>query len=251
MSFSGTLTKDNLGFSMPCNAPLYPSPPYVYQDASLMIFDYITDGPSAARLLPAEAELTDPPRAGLVFASYPTSTLGAYQEVVLFLDVLYQDRSVKYGAYLYVTTDVAMAAGREMGGFPKKMAAIDFGFRDGDEQVYQASLERPTGLRLASGNLGLVRKLQDNVAMTLNYLTLRVIPSSTRDTPPTLAELIETDWVVSNGVIWEGSGSCQITGASRNDPLQVIPVVNPLGCQLIRGDIHVSANDTSRCVPLS
>jgi acetoacetate decarboxylase len=249
MSIRGQLTKDNLGFSMPADAPLYPRPPYDYKDASLMIFDYVTDGPSAARLLPAEAELADPATAGLVFASYPSSTLGAYREVVVFVDVLYQGRNVKYAAYLYVTTDVAMAAGREMGGFPKKIATIDF---QGDkDHPYQAALERPAGLQLASGNLTLARQLEDNVSMTLNYLTLRLIPSPTKDAPPSLAELIETDWVVSNGVVWEGSGSCQITGASTTDPLQVVPVVELLGCQLIRGDLQVSANARPRSRPLS
>jgi acetoacetate decarboxylase len=249
MGIRGTLTKDTLGFSMPSDAPLYPRPPYHYQDASLMIFNYVTDGPSAARLLPAEAELADPPTAGLVFASYPSSTLGPYQEVVVFLNALYQGREVKYAAYLYVTTDVAMAAGREMGGFPKKIAAIDFHAHN--DQGYHATLRRPAGLCLATGHLRLVRQLQDNFSTTLNYLTLRLIPSPTKDAPPSMAELVETDWVVNNGVAWEGSGSCQITGASASDPLQVVPVVNLLGCELIRGDLKVSANDTPRSHPLS
>jgi acetoacetate decarboxylase len=248
MNIPGTLTKDHLGFSMPADAPLYPRPPYLYKDARMMIFAYVTDGASAARILPAEAELTDPPTAGLVFACYPSSTLGEYREVVVYLDARYQGRDVKYAAYLYVTTDVAMAAGREMGGFPKKIAAIRF--RGGRHRPYRATLERPGGLLLASGNLSLVRKIEDNFATTLNYLTLRIIPSPTKDAPPALAELIETDWQVSNGVVWEGSGACQISGASRDDPLQVVPIVSPLGCQFIRGDLQVSANDRPRSQPL-
>lgn len=62
--------------------------------------------------------------AALVFASYPESTLGPYQEVVQFLACGYQTRSVRFATHLYVTSDVAMAAGREMGGYPKKIARI-------------------------------------------------------------------------------------------------------------------------------
>jgi acetoacetate decarboxylase len=199
--------------------------------------------------LPAEAELADPPTAGLVFASYPSSTLGPYQEVVVFLNALYEGREVKYAAYLYVTTDVAMAAGREMGGFPKKIATIDFQANNG--QNYDATLRRPAGVTLATGHLRLVQQLKDNYSDTLHYLTLRLIPSPTKDAPPSLAELIETDWVVTNGVAWKGSGSCQITGASINDPLQVVPVVELRGCELIRGDLTVSANAVPRSRPLS
>ena len=71
-------------------------------------------------------ELPDPPTAGLVFASYPSSNLGPYDEVVLFLDVIFKGRPFQFAAFLYVTTDAAMAAGREMGGYPKKIARIEF-----------------------------------------------------------------------------------------------------------------------------
>ena len=154
MGLKGTLSKQNLGFSMPSDAPLYPKPPYIYKGASMMVFNYLTDGDSAASLLPEQAELADPPTAGLVFATYPESTLGPYSEVVLFLDAVYKEKNVKYGAYLYVTTDVAMAAGREMGGFPKKIAAIEI---SGDPD-FRATLERPAGLLLASGSMKVAEK---------------------------------------------------------------------------------------------
>ena len=246
MGLRGTLTKKSLGFSMPSDGPLYPKPPYVYKGASMMVFQYATDGPSAAGLLPEQAELADPPTAGLVFATYPESSLGPYSEVVLFLDAVYRKRSVKYGAHLYVTTDVAMAAGREMGGFPKKIAAIDIS--GGPD--FRATLERPAGLLLASGSIEVAEKPDGPYSPTFNYLTLRVIPSPTKDAPPSLAELLETEWVVTNGEVWKGDGSCKLTGDSEEDPLHRVPVVKLLGCQVLRGDLQVSANDRPRSEPL-
>ena len=96
MGLQGTLTKKNLGFSMPSDrAPL--------PEAALHLQGREHDGlpvphrwpASAARLLPEQAELADPPTAGLVFATYPESTLGPYSEVVLFLDAVYRKKSVK------------------------------------------------------------------------------------------------------------------------------------------------------------
>ncbi len=246
MGFRGTLTKDSLGFSMPSDGPLYPKPPYHYQNASLMLFTYETDGPTAARLLPAQAELPDPATAGLVFASYPSSTIGPYNEVVLFLDATYKGEPVKYAVHLYVTTDVAMAAGREMAGFPKKLATI--GFEEGDE--YDATLDRPAGLRLASGSLTLVKQLGTGQTVPLSYLTLRVIPSPTKDAPPSLAELIQTDWMLTDAEIWEATGSCRLTGSSVADPLQLVPIVKLTGCQLLRGNLEVALNPTPRSEPL-
>ena len=125
MSVRGSLTKGQLGFSMPAYAPLFPKPPYYYKNATLMVFKYVTDV-SVARMIPDTVELADRPTAGLVFASYPSSNLGPYDEVVLFVDVLFNGRPFQFAAFLYVTTDAAMAAGRKMGGYPKKIARIDF-----------------------------------------------------------------------------------------------------------------------------
>ena len=70
MGLRGTLTRDCFGFSMPCDAPLYPAPPYLYEGATMLTFDYVTNPKTAVELLPAVdgLELTDPPRAGVVFA---------------------------------------------------------------------------------------------------------------------------------------------------------------------------------------
>src|SRR4051812_27597743 len=114
MPIRGTITQDLPGFTMPVDAPLYPAPPYHYLDARMLIFNYVTEPAAAARLLPAALELADPPTASLVFASYPRSSLGPYNEVILTLDARFQGRAVKYATHLYVTTDIAMAAGREM-----------------------------------------------------------------------------------------------------------------------------------------
>ena len=120
MSVRGSLKKGQLGFSMPPYAPLFPKPPYFYKNATLMVFKYVTDE-LAARMVPDMVDLADPPTAGLVFASYPSSNLGPYDEVVLFLDVVFKGRPLQFAAFLYVTTDAAMAAGREMGGYPKSV----------------------------------------------------------------------------------------------------------------------------------
>ncbi len=89
----GRLTKDKLGFSMPSYAPLFPKPPYFYKNASLMVFPYETSD-VAAQMVPNVMELADPPTAALVFASYPSSTLGPYDEVVQYVDVSF--KGVKY-----------------------------------------------------------------------------------------------------------------------------------------------------------
>jgi len=255
MSIRGSLTKRQLGFSMPPYAPLFPKPPYFYDNASLLIFKYVTDA-SVARMVPDVVELADPPTAGLVFASYPESNLGPYDEVVLFLDVVYQGKPFQFGAFLYVTTDSAMAAGREMGGYPKKIARIEF--LPGPDRT--AVMERPAGLRICTGTMRPEqRQFPGPIAqeapvpappLVLNYLTLRLIPSPQVNQPPSLFELLETHWTIECSEVWTGPGSCHLTGASELDPLHWAPVLQPIVCELVNGDIRVDLNVQPSQTPL-
>jgi acetoacetate decarboxylase len=254
MPVRGTLAKGQLGFSMPPYAPLFPKPPYFYNNATLMIFKYVTDA-TVARMVPDAVELPNPPTAGLVFASYPASNLGPYDEVVLFIDVIFKGLPFQFGAFLYVTTDSAMAAGREMGGYPKKIARIEH--LAGPDRT--AVMERPAGLQICSGTMRPeVRMVPDPNQKTavaapplvLNYLTLRLIPSPEINQPPSLLELLETHWTIDLKEVWTGPGSCQFTGASLLDPLHWAPVIEPIVCELVQGDIRVDQNDQMSETPL-
>jgi acetoacetate decarboxylase len=255
MSLRGSLKKGQLGFSMPPYAPLFPKPPYFYKNATLMIFKYVTSE-SVARMVPDLVDLPDPPTAGLVFASYPSSNLGPYDEVVLFLDVFWNGRPLQFAAFLYVTTDAAMAAGREMGGYPKKIARIEF--LSGPDHA--AVMERPAGLRICTGTMRPEERQIPGpnsqkapgppAPLVLNYLTLRLIPSPQRGQPPSLLELLETHWTIDCSEVWTGPGSCQLSGASELDPLHWAPVVQPIVCELVKGDIVVDLNDQPSETPL-
>jgi acetoacetate decarboxylase len=237
MPLKGRLTKESLGFSMPSYAPLYPKPPYFYKNASLMVFPYETTE-SAAQMVPNVVELADPPTAGLVFANYPSSNLGPYDEVVQYIDVVFSGVKFKYATFLYVTSDSAMAAGRENGGYPKKIGKIEFL----PGPAWTAVLERPAGLRICSGTMRPEQKLPAAMApapLTLQYLTLRFFPSPQVNQPPTLSEILKTQWTVDPVEVWAGTGSCQYTGASALDPLQLAPIVKALPCEFITGNIHV------------
>ena len=113
MGMPGKLTKDHFGYCLPVDAPLYQRLPDYYKNVSMLLFDYVTDAEAAAELLPAQLELTDPPMATLVFAQYPWSTLGPYNEVAQALKCTYRGQPYYYAVRLHVTADSAMAAGRD------------------------------------------------------------------------------------------------------------------------------------------
>ena len=126
MGTPGLLTKDKFGYSMPVDAPLYLPPPLFYEDTRIMLFPYLTDAARAAALLPAPLELVTVDSQGtlalaeMIYAKYPFSTVGAYNEVAQTLAVTYKGQPGAYAVRLHVTNDQALVAGREIGGFPKR-----------------------------------------------------------------------------------------------------------------------------------
>src|SRR5574338_83034 len=120
MPLSGQLTKEHLGYSMPVDSPLYASFPVYYEDVRILLFPYLTDAAAAAALVPSQFELVPADPAGkyaiaqVVFARYPFSNIGAYNEVAQTIVVSYKGTPGTYAVRLHVTSDQAMAAGREI-----------------------------------------------------------------------------------------------------------------------------------------
>ncbi len=110
--------------SIPFAEPLYPDPPVEYRGARLAVA-YL-EGSLPPGMLPRRAEAAETPLRLALFADYPDSTIGPYREVALLGSITLEGSAALFCALIYVTTDVALAQGREVWGFPKKLAEIDF-----------------------------------------------------------------------------------------------------------------------------
>ncbi|MFX0102491.1 MAG: acetoacetate decarboxylase family protein [Candidatus Hodarchaeota archaeon] len=85
------------------------------------------------RILPPPLEPAEFPLATAFIATYEKTNQGLpYSESDLFLRVKYKEEYGNYHLAMHVTDDRAMIGGREICGFPKKMANIELNI-DGDE----------------------------------------------------------------------------------------------------------------------
>ena len=131
------------------------------------------------RLLPKGlVPAADPPIGVVVIAHYGLSNFGPYLEQYSGIQV--RDPSGETGyyiPYIYVTNDVAMAAGREHLGAPKKLAHIEL-VRDGD--LIQGTLERPAGKRLltltAQPNTRISTAMRQMLPTRTNAYAVRHLP---------------------------------------------------------------------------
>ncbi len=105
-----------------------------------------------------------------------------------------------------------MAAGREIGGFPKKIGRIEF--NSGAE--YLSYPDSPDGLRVCSGLMipgQQIAKLKDgDKPKATRYISLRIMPNPIEPSKPSLCELMETVWELGPGEMWSATGNVSLDG---------------------------------------
>ena len=230
----GRLGKDRFGYSMPVDAPLYQRPPFYYRDARALTIMYETDAESAQDLLPEGLELPLPASARLMVVRYPFSTFGPYDEAILGLECRWQGEPRFYIAHIVLTTVPPLVGGREVWGFPKKLAHIEL---RQEQELIRGVVERPQGTRLATAVMRPERPLELPPTPGGGTLSLRVIPSPEEGQPPSLAQLIEipaADWRTHE--MWAGSGTLSLDARSDLDPWHRLPVRQIKGALYARYD---------------
>ena len=96
-----------------------------FTDARMMGVMFTTRPEVTEKLLPAPLEQAELP-GGLIFiAEYPLTNLGAgYREAALFIRCSYKGEAGSYCLSMPITSEARMHNGRDVFGFPKKMADI-------------------------------------------------------------------------------------------------------------------------------
>ena len=118
------------GYSTPVLTPTYPPPPYHYVNARVFLALFNPPEDSVQDLLPKPMRPSQMPLAGLLFAEQPCQEAGTFMESGLLVQCLFDNPETGeeevgvHFAYNYVDTDVALASGREIWGYPRKMADI-------------------------------------------------------------------------------------------------------------------------------
>ena len=237
MGLQSKLTKSEIGYSMPVDAPAYPPPPGHFKRARFLRFDYETNADSASELIPEQLRLRDPATAALMFVEYPWSTAGNYQEAVLGLNVLYGDQALYYVCYLMLDKTVPVLGGREAVGYPKKKGVVELVQH---EDAMGGYVERPKGIRICSGVMRPEQPLDGLPDGTLSSAcSLRVIPSPEQGKDHSLVELIRTDSILSSVEVWSGPGSCSFAGTSVLDPWHKLPVVEMIASTYLVSDFFI------------
>src|SRR6478672_3654411 len=110
-------------FAMPLTSPAYPPGPYRFVDREFMIITYRTDAKKLRQLVPEPLEI-DEPLVKFEFIRMPDSTgFGDYTESGQVIPVSFQGRNGSYSHCMFLNDHPPIAGGRELWGFPKKLAS--------------------------------------------------------------------------------------------------------------------------------
>jgi acetoacetate decarboxylase len=110
-------------FAMPLTSPAFPPGPYRFVDREFLIITYQTDPDALAAVIPAPLEMTDP-IVKFEFIRMPNSTgFGSYTESGQVIPVSLRGEHGGYVHAMFLDDGSPIAGGRELWGFPKKLAS--------------------------------------------------------------------------------------------------------------------------------
>ena len=176
-------------FAMPLTSPAYPPGPYRFRDREFLVIAYRTDPVRLRALVPEPLEI-DEPIVKYEFIRMPDSTgFGDYTETGQVIPVSFRGRKGGYPHCMFLNDEPPIAGGRELWGFPKKLA----------NPSLHAEIDTLVGtldygpVRIATGTMGYKHKAADLTAVkaTLeapNFL-LKIIPHV--DGKPRICEIVE------------------------------------------------------------
>ena len=225
-------------FAMPLTSPAYPPGPYRFVHREFLNIVYRTDPERLRAVVPAPLEV-DSPIVKYEFIRMPDSTgFGDYTETGQVIPVSFRGRKGGYSHCMFLDDEGPLAGGRELWGFPKKLAKPKL-LVETDTLVGTLDYGR---IRIATGTMGYKFQAVDLAAVRAsleapNYL-LKIIPHV--DGSPRICELVEyylTDVEVKGA--WVGPGALELRSHALA-PLAELPVLEVLSATHIVADLTLS-----------
>jgi acetoacetate decarboxylase len=223
-------------FAMPLTSPAYPIGPYRFVNREYLIITYRTD-PVKLRALVPEPLIPDGDTVKYEFIRMPDSTgFGDYTESGQVVPVTFRGRKGGYSHCMFLNDEGPIAGGRELWGFPKKLA----------DPTLHVAVDTLIGtldygpVRVATGSMGYKHGEIDLAAVTAslaapNFL-LKIIPHA--DGTARICELVEysLEEITVKGA-WTGPAALHL------HPHALAPVAELPMLEVISG-VHIIADLT-------
>lgn len=222
-------------FAMPLTSPAFPPGPYRFVNREFFIITYRTDPDALRAVIPAPLEFTAP-LVKYEFIRMPDSTgFGDYTESGQVIPVSFQGQAGGYVHAMYLDCEPPIAGGRELWGFPKKLASPTLTV----EKDALVGVLKVGSLPVAVATMGYkhralsLEKTRESLA-TPNYL-LKIIPHV--DGSARICEIIRyfCEDITVNGA-WEGPAGLELFHHALA-PVASLPVLEVISGVHILSDL--------------
>ena len=228
-------------FAMPLTSPAFPVGPYRFINREYLIITYQTD-PEKLRAVVPEPLQVDEPLVKYEFIRMPDSTgFGDYTETGQVIPVSFQGRKGGYTHCMFLNDHPPIAGGRELWGFPKKLASPSL----------RAEIDTLVGtldygpVRVATATMGYKHRSADlqavKAALSAPNFLLKIIPHV--DGGPRICELVEyyLEDIQIKGA-WTGPAALSLN-AHALAPVAELPVLEVLSAVHILADLTLGLGE--------
>ncbi len=222
-------------FAMPLTSPAYPPGPYRFVDREFLIITYRTDPAKLREVVPEPLEIEDP-LVKFEFIRMPDSTgFGDYTEAGQVIPVSFRGRKASYTHCMFLNDHPPIAGGRELWGFPKKLAQPSF--RTETDALVGTLDYGP--VRVATATMGYKHRQSDaalaKAALAAPNYLLKIIPHV--DGSARICELVEyhLEDIDIKGV-WNGPGALSLTPHALA-PVAELPILEVVSAMHLVADL--------------
>ena len=217
-----------------------------FYDAQMLSIYWETKPEIIARLLPPPLKPAPHPIAWAVVAFYPSTNFGVtYKETGLFIRATFNGEEGEYCLAMPVTNDMAMIYGREISGFPKKIADIHYK-KDGDTIEGWTERGGPRFMEIrakltgkfndpAMQDLLAATPMAEDGSMTITSYNFKYFPAPEGNSFDYNPRLVKQETVLRPKEMQFGEAEI-VFKPSDNDPWAEVEVVKMLGAIYIRGN---------------
>jgi acetoacetate decarboxylase len=222
-------------FAMPLTSPAYPPGPYRFVNREFLIITYRTDPERLRAIVPEPLEVAEP-LVKYEFIRMPDSTgFGDYTETGQVIPVSFRGKKGGYTHCMFLNDEPPIAGGRELWGFPKKLASPSL--RTEIDMLVGTLDYGP--VRVVTGTMGYKHHQADvavaKAALSAPTYLLKIIPHV--DGSPRICELVEyyLEDIEIKGA-WTGPGALALTPHALA-PVADLPVLDVVSTVHILSDL--------------
>ena len=222
-------------FAMPLTSPAFPMGPYKFYDREFLIITYRTDLDRLREMVPEPLQVTEPLVHYEFIRMRDSTGFGDYTESGQVIPVTYDGKPGSYTLAMYLDDHPPIAGGRELWGFPKKLASPTLKV---NTDTLLGTLDYGP-VRVASGSMGYKHRELDIAEQTRrlagpNYL-LKIIPHV--DGTPRICELVRyyMEDIVMKGA-WTGPASLELAPHALA-PVADLPVLEIVEARHLIADL--------------